>query len=319
MVKDIEWAKETITKQIESYKNPYDNEEWLGATPSIMDGRYQGLNYALNIMNQMEVETLSPEWINDHTDKFIGDDGNRFVSTNYLQNILVPKQELTYEDTLKIIAERHNTDEFSIGLYLEALIHNKKYEFLSERWINDNTSPADGEGRLYVWKRDLESVIVPKQEEVTEEAHENHYNSESVDWEEVLERYKWHLEEEGYTVIEKPTISPKLANRIQELKERNSPIAILLGDGYFTNLGNQEDVIKAWLAYPNVEIKEERKYYVLNRERDTVILTRNFDEPSIDPVPITEVEKVDQFTEQEIRDFDEGFMYFAVPVEEVGY
>lgn len=81
-------------------------------------------------------------------------------------NLLVPKQEITYEDALKAIAENIGTDEFSIGLYLEALNNNEKYEFLTEKWIEDNTSPVDDEGRLYVWKRDLQNVIVPKQEEL---------------------------------------------------------------------------------------------------------------------------------------------------------
>lgn len=37
-------------------------------------------------------------------------------------------------------------------------------EVLSAEWIEGNTSPVDDEGRLYIWKRDLEYLIVPKQE-----------------------------------------------------------------------------------------------------------------------------------------------------------
>ena len=85
---------------------------------------------------------------------------------NQLDEPEVLLQGITYEDALKVIAENIDTDEFSIGLYLEALSNNEKYEFLTEKWIEDNTSPVDDEGRLYVWKRDLQNVIVPKQEEV---------------------------------------------------------------------------------------------------------------------------------------------------------
>lgn len=36
-------------------------------------------------------------------------------------------------------------------------------EVLSEEWIERNTSPVDDEGRLYIWKRDLQNLLVPKQ------------------------------------------------------------------------------------------------------------------------------------------------------------
>ena len=39
-------------------------------------------------------------------------------------------------------------------------------EVLSQEWIERNTSPVDDEGRLYVWKIDLQNLLVPKQEEV---------------------------------------------------------------------------------------------------------------------------------------------------------
>lgn len=41
---------------------------------------------------------------------------------------------------------------------------NQESEVLSQEWIEGNTSPVDDEGRLYIWKRDLENLIVPKQE-----------------------------------------------------------------------------------------------------------------------------------------------------------
>ena len=37
-------------------------------------------------------------------------------------------------------------------------------EVLSQEWIEGNTSPVDDEGRLYIWKRDLENLLIPKQE-----------------------------------------------------------------------------------------------------------------------------------------------------------
>ena len=39
-------------------------------------------------------------------------------------------------------------------------------EVLSQAWISKFTSPVDDEGRLFVWKSDLQNLLVPKQEEV---------------------------------------------------------------------------------------------------------------------------------------------------------
>ena len=47
-------------------------------------------------------------------------------------------------------------------------------EILSDEWIERNTSPVDDEGRLYIWKRDLQNVIVPNQEEV-DQAYKDGY------------------------------------------------------------------------------------------------------------------------------------------------
>ena len=188
--KDIQWLKREIHKELES---------WHGVEGGI-DG--DGINEIMSLINQHEEsevkrlerkikeldsyndelirdnnqfrneldnqEVLSQEWIDKHSYNvhLLGtpDVTTVAVPREDLQNLIVPKQEITYEEALKVIAENIDTDEFSIGLYLEALSNNEKYEFLTEKWIEDNTSPVDEEGRLYVWKRDLQNVIVPKQE-----------------------------------------------------------------------------------------------------------------------------------------------------------
>lgn len=38
-------------------------------------------------------------------------------------------------------------------------------ETLTQEWIIRNTSPADGEGRRYVWESDLENLIVDPNED----------------------------------------------------------------------------------------------------------------------------------------------------------
>ena len=60
------------------------------------------------------------------------------------------------------------------GIILELIDQLDKPEVLSEEWVERNTSPVDDEGRLYVWKSDLQNAIVPKQEEV-DQAYKDGY------------------------------------------------------------------------------------------------------------------------------------------------
>lgn len=144
------WAKLKIREELES---------WWGVEGGIDE---DGINYVLNIIDQLDApEVLTQEWIDKNVVhvRGLGD----IVEAEAVESIIVPKQEITYEDAIKVIAENIDTDEFSVGLYIEALNNNEKYEFLTDKWIEDNTSPVDDEGRLYVWKRDLQNVIVPNQ------------------------------------------------------------------------------------------------------------------------------------------------------------
>jgi hypothetical protein len=64
-------------------------------------------------------------------------------------------------------------------------------------------------------------------------------------------------------------------------------------------------------------VEEEQKYYALTKDKKTILLERWGDEPTPSTTPITEVHESDQFTEQEIKDYDPRYMAFAVPVEEI--
>lgn len=79
---------------------------------------------------------------------------------------------------------------------------------------------------------------------------------------------------------------------------------------------NGELFIKAWLAYPDIEV-EEQKYYVLSKDRKTILLERWASGISPCAMPISEKEEGDMLTEQEIKDYDERYWAFAVKVEEL--
>jgi|SRR5690625_438432 len=262
------------------------------------DIKYQTLREVLQKLGHLdELEVLSQEWIDEHkyfAEEKIGEDA--VVKARDLRNLLVPKQEITYEDALKVIAENIDTDEFSIGLYLEALSNNEKYEFLTEKWIEDNTSPVDEEGRLYVWKRDLQNVIVPK---------------ESLGISQKLEKVQ---------------IPKFVADWIEEMKQDERPLYSVMSSlmnktnhewavWKSANKNFSEVVAQTWLDGYTVE--EEQKYYVLSKDRKTILLERWASGISPCAMPISEKEEGDMLTEQEIKDYDERYWAFAVKVEEL--
>lgn len=285
------------------------DKKWLEGEVDKIVGEYQSENIFANFTRYMiydikdvidqldEPEVLSEEWLDENKSSWtkLKIDGY-YIPVEKIQNLLVPKQEVTYENAIKTIAKKHDTDEFSVGLYLEALINNKKYEFLTEKWIEDNTSPVDDEGRLYIWKSDLENLLVPKQE--------------------------------------LPTIPQFVADWIDDRKETGFPIyqaiRIVRENSRFehshlrewlrTNKG-QETFARAWLDGYTVE--EEQKYYVMNND-NRVMLVRMMDGKTIteaDPFKLEDMyegeKESHRLTEQEIKDYDPRYWAFAKPVEEV--
>ena len=137
MKKNKEWALIELGKLFPSHAEIHDFPDDI----TVM--KCELLNKVYEIINQLdEPETLTEEWIDKNhfeTDNWLEDlfesDGDttiahtpqiKVIAVQDLQNRIVPSQEITYEDALKVIAENIGTDEFSVGLYLEALNNNEK-------------------------------------------------------------------------------------------------------------------------------------------------------------------------------------------------
>lgn len=81
---------------------------------------------------------------------------------------------------------------------------------------------------------------------------------------------------------------------------------------------NGDAFARAWLDYPNIEVEKEPLYYVkfvgdnemtyLNQSNGTSYFFISFETSLFD--------NKTQFTEKEIKDFDERYWQFAIPVEE---
>lgn len=210
-------------------------------------------------------------------------------------------------------------------------------ETLSQKWVEENkiTGHVQSRDGMYwgsvIPADKLMGALMPKKKEATEESHEKHGMSETR-WKEVIERYKWHLEQEGYAVIEKPTVPQFVgewieyekkeglfnATDIRELiKDRGFPEDYKIRDWFSENKQNDITFMRAWLVGYTVE---DKKYYVLDAE-DIPLLERANNQTCKTTTALSIHEdgrdnSKFELTEQEIKDYDDRFLAFAVPVEE---
>ena len=121
-----------------------------------------------------------------------------------------------------------------------------------------------------------------------------------------------------------PTIPQFVADFIKKNKERLNVYGALIEiqsseegkmwEWVFYN-HNQDEFAEAWLAYPNIEVEKEKKYEVKDKD-DCFLLTKNSEGEVINAYSKVVYKNKEQLTEQEIKDYDERFWPFAVPVEE---
>ena len=161
-----------------------------------------------------------------------------------------------------------------------------EYEKLDSKWIEEHYYIRMDPDNPFVYVKDLQNLLVPKQEEI----------KVSKMWHDVIAQNK----EEGHSL--RWTL-----NYIDNL-----------------NVNDVDDFAKAWLAYPNIEIEEEPKYYVLDKENATLLKKSAVGEGIAKSVGTNiynakswKNEEEYQLTEQEIKDYDERYWPFAVKVEEM--
>ena len=97
------------------------------------------------------------------------------------------------------------------------------------------------------------SEYVDQLEMETVEITEGHVMSES-EWAEDIARYKMHLEQEGYIVIEKPTIPRFVAEYLDERKE--TPIYRLVDSNFIYDI---DDDLARWLYNNDNRTNNERE------------------------------------------------------------
>lgn len=203
-------------------------------------------------------------------------------------------------ERLEELESDHQVDDYSEGFddgivfALELAVRLDEPEVLSKGWISDNAVVGqypNGMGYVVPTYK-LQNLLVPKQGEP-----------------------------------EKVVLPDFVFNQLEKYKDKGLSLWLAMANGVDYELTdwmtgpNQELYARAWLAYPNIEVEKEKKYYVSSKETvgfwflyknngGRVVIGTNkyyFDADW----------EVLKLTEQEIKDYDERYWAFAVPVEEV--
>ena len=273
----IQWEDEepyNIQELIEEYE--YHNEPVkLAGALSITQAKYD--KYLEEHIKELENENEEAEvkkdkdWLNNELEKVIKD---------------------VESDDISFAGKKDYDEGYIDGIRDVQSIVNQldNQETLSEEWIERNTSPVDDEGRLYVWKRDLQNAIAPKQE--------------------------------------LPVIPRFVAEWIEENKKKNRSLVFAITHIYDENeIGkspkffiwmetddNEEVFARAWLDGYTVE--EEQKYIVRDNSSMPLLIKNDSGEiMSYDSqIAYNNSNGTIELTEQEIKDYDERYMAFAKPV-----
>ena len=146
---------------------------------------------------------------------------------------------------------------------------------------------------------------------------------------EVIDLIDWLDEKE---LVELPVLPQVVANWLEECKANNYPLvyaisAINSEAGHWLNRGtmesdciNQEKFARAWLD-DVYTVEKEPLYYVLDKHRKTMLRKNglgdihNSSGADVDTLEVSRLSMY-QFTEKEIKGFDERYMAFAAKVED---
>ena len=296
MKKDIEWFMEQMKSMTRMRDPDREPESWYISEGALLE--------ALDQLDEPEV--LSQEWIDEHAEhhEYIGYAG---VPVDDLKNLLVPEQEITFEQAHDKLREESILSERSFDYYWNC--------------INDNVE-IDEPGNL----------LVPKQDERTQL---------EIAYKDILSRKEFLFNDRKYVVVEKPVIPQFVADFISDREDW--PLYELFDDEW---LYREYDQIAKWL-YDNDEhtnrereadlvfarrngftVEKEQKYVVelpnpnnqIGRHKN-VFLNKQDGKVFIDSASlfVNDITKYGQFalTEEEIKKDFEWAWKFAVKVEEM--
>lgn len=182
-----------------------------------------------------------------------------------------------YEFGKILLAMAEEETVLELGCESEEAEMKKDIEWLKEEVLelksNSNYEANQTEvekeiGRLqqWAWNNCVDRVYdllnqLDEPEVLPEEITEENGMSES-EWAEVIDRYKWHLEQEGYVVIEKPTI-PEFVIGFLDEKEEYALHELLDNDFIYES----HDELARWLYDNDEKTNKEREINLVLAQR----------------------------------------------------
>ena len=261
----IQWEDESpynIQELIEEYL--YDNRPKL-----FIDGQEQSFEF---IEESEETEVKDLQWMKDQLEKDYAD-GKR------VQSRIKDGEKIEGID-IKSYWRGSQTANYIARCYLEDL---DEPEVLSQEWIDENKTSIDrkldGTPIYKVREELLQNLLVPKQEP-KESLVEGEVKlivgfdggTETINAENIEEAFDVLTDyDASFHIVERPVVPKFVSSHIEHEKSIERPLFTHL-DGFHKNPNtykmvsdwyheNPEKYIQAWLAYPNIEIEQEPRYY----------------------------------------------------------
>lgn len=302
MVKDIKWLekdfKRVIDQSVLKTLDSYDVGFNIGLTESkkIFDSLISRLD---------ETKTLSPEWLTKNSVKAetIFYPKEEVVPKSNLKNLLVPIQEEAKETTFNQ----------EVNKIIQAIEHPKRIKLKNVTEKMDNMA----EKNQQQWLDRLNEIYGTEKQEDADQAYKDGY-----------EKGKEHATN-NYHVVKKPVIPRFVADWFKDNEEYNlygafSAVRAEKTYGYSKRVHNwvgdkinSEAFALAKIYGYKVEEKQAPKYYILNKNRDRMLLVKRENKIQENLGTSLVMDYGSKLTEQEIKYYDERFWPFAVPIEEI--
>lgn len=191
-----------------------------------------------------------------------------------------------------------------------------KYEKLDSKWIDKNKFEVNGWNEA-VHVEDLQNLLVPKQEITFDQAHDK-LREESILSEKSFDYY-WNCINDNVEIDEPGNLL------VPKQEELESKIKVLI-ESYKQEEDAYSNPENGWISGFIEDLKnlveEEQKYYIIDKNDEVLWYRDNKGIPKLSGSTLRSVLKSNskdryQFTEQEIKSYDERFWAFAKPVEEM--
>ena len=275
-------------KRVNFFKWNDRNQTWLGMS----NRTFQFISWEdeepyniAELIEEYEVDYLG-SW--EHAVEFSEEIRKESEETEVKEDL---KEAILGIEVTQFDGQKADLEELLNPEELEKIISDWMPEVLSQEWIDENSFEADNWNEV-VHVDKLQNLLVPKQELP------------------VIPKFVAEWIEES-----KPYLSLRVAFEYIAQGKKDSHDDEQLA--FWVEEGNSETFARAWLTYPNIEVEKEKKYRVKDKNVFMLFKLDGKVVPTAEHFIVSTTCNIENdLTEQEIKDYDERYWAFAVPVEE---